>query len=302
LGLPHLQNGPLPASHPYPHGPALRLAPTNQGVDEGAQLLLDGRGVKVPKYPRGNFLGPTLLGGVTPEMSGYKEEIFGPVLVCLEVRATARALSQCPAHGPAVSHVAPACPSPPMAPSCAPAPALPGARPGLRHRAGQRQRARQRHRHLHAVGHRRAQVPARGARGRGEGRGSSCWHQPRGLHKPRGRLVLACAHPLPTPPPPLLPPDRRGHGGHQRAHPGAAALLQLHRLARQLRGCADRAGGKGRRDPTLGASSALPAPPNPLNPWPPPPHSPPPTHTHPPQATCTCTAARASSSSRSPRP
>lgn len=59
-------------------------------MSEGAQLWLDGRGVVPPKYPRGNFLGPTLLGGVTPDMSAYREEIFGPVLVCLEVRAAAR--------------------------------------------------------------------------------------------------------------------------------------------------------------------------------------------------------------------
>jgi hypothetical protein len=56
-------------------------------VEQGAQLLLDGRGVKVPKYPRGNFLGPTLLAGVKPGMAAYDEEIFGPVLVCLEVGA-----------------------------------------------------------------------------------------------------------------------------------------------------------------------------------------------------------------------
>lgn len=50
--------------------------------------------------------------------------------------------------------------------------------------------------------------------------------------------------PCPHPPP---PPDWRGHGGHQRAHPGAAALLQLHRLARQLCGWAAcvRGGGHG---------------------------------------------------------
>lgn len=55
-----------------------------KSVDQGAKLLLDGRGVVVPKYPRGNFLGPTLLGGVTPGMACWDEEIFGPVLVCLE--------------------------------------------------------------------------------------------------------------------------------------------------------------------------------------------------------------------------
>ena len=47
-------------------------------------MLLDGRGVKVPNFPRGNFLGPTILSGVTPSMRCYKEEIFGPVLVILE--------------------------------------------------------------------------------------------------------------------------------------------------------------------------------------------------------------------------
>lgn len=64
--------------------PPLRPPPW-PGVSEGAQLWLDGRGVTPAKYPRGNFLGPTLLGGVTPDMAAYKEEIFGPVLVCLEV-------------------------------------------------------------------------------------------------------------------------------------------------------------------------------------------------------------------------
>merc|ERR1719354_1294226 len=55
------------------------------GVDEGANLLLDGRGVKVSGYEAGNFVGPTILTGVTPEMQCYKEEIFGPVLVIVEV-------------------------------------------------------------------------------------------------------------------------------------------------------------------------------------------------------------------------
>lgn len=47
--------------------------------------MLDGRGISVPGYPRGNFVGPTLLAGVQPHMECYQEEIFGPVLVCLEV-------------------------------------------------------------------------------------------------------------------------------------------------------------------------------------------------------------------------
>ncbi|KAF3175217.1 hypothetical protein EYR41_008366 [Orbilia oligospora] len=55
------------------------------GVDEGATLLLDGRGYRPAKYPNGNFVGPTILSNVTTEMECYKEEIFGPVLVCLNV-------------------------------------------------------------------------------------------------------------------------------------------------------------------------------------------------------------------------
>ncbi|RLL99421.1 hypothetical protein CFD26_107584 [Aspergillus turcosus] len=52
---------------------------------EGATILLDGRGYKPEKYPNGNFVGPTIITNVTPDMRCYKEEIFGPVLVCLNV-------------------------------------------------------------------------------------------------------------------------------------------------------------------------------------------------------------------------
>eukprot|EP00055_Hartaetosiga_balthica_P002650 m.4720 g.4720 ORF g.4720 m.4720 type:complete len:519 (+) comp2281_c0_seq1:1566-3122(+) len=55
------------------------------GVDQGATVVLDGRGVQVDGFPNGNWLGPTILTNVTTEMDCYKEEIFGPVLVCLNV-------------------------------------------------------------------------------------------------------------------------------------------------------------------------------------------------------------------------
>ncbi|XP_046664572.1 probable methylmalonate-semialdehyde dehydrogenase [acylating], mitochondrial isoform X2 [Homalodisca vitripennis] len=55
------------------------------GVDEGADLLLDGRALVVKGYEKGNFVGPTILTNVKPTMRCYKEEIFGPVLVCLSV-------------------------------------------------------------------------------------------------------------------------------------------------------------------------------------------------------------------------
>ncbi|WP_296188077.1 CoA-acylating methylmalonate-semialdehyde dehydrogenase [Pseudomonas sp. UBA1879] len=55
------------------------------GVKEGATLELDGRDIKVPGYEQGNFVGPTLFTGVTTQMQIYTQEIFGPVLVVLEV-------------------------------------------------------------------------------------------------------------------------------------------------------------------------------------------------------------------------
>jgi malonate-semialdehyde dehydrogenase (acetylating)/methylmalonate-semialdehyde dehydrogenase len=53
--------------------------------EEGATILLDGRGHKPAKYPNGNWIGPTIITNVKPHMKCYKEEIFGPVLVCLNV-------------------------------------------------------------------------------------------------------------------------------------------------------------------------------------------------------------------------
>ncbi|WP_337187503.1 CoA-acylating methylmalonate-semialdehyde dehydrogenase [Phenylobacterium sp.] len=50
------------------------------GVDEGAELVVDGRGFSLQGYDAGYFLGPTLFDHVTPTMKSYQEEIFGPVL------------------------------------------------------------------------------------------------------------------------------------------------------------------------------------------------------------------------------
>ena len=56
-----------------------------KGRDEGATLLLDGSNCAVAGYPDGNWVGPTLFADVTPEMAIYRDEIFGPVLVCAAV-------------------------------------------------------------------------------------------------------------------------------------------------------------------------------------------------------------------------
>ena len=63
------------------------------GVEEGATLVVDGRGLKVPGLEAGFFTGGTLFDHVTPAMRIYKEEIFGPVLVCVRVPDFATALN-----------------------------------------------------------------------------------------------------------------------------------------------------------------------------------------------------------------
>jgi malonate-semialdehyde dehydrogenase (acetylating)/methylmalonate-semialdehyde dehydrogenase len=55
------------------------------GVAEGAQPILDGRGAVVEGLEQGSFVGPTILDGVTPDMSVAKDEIFGPVLSIMHV-------------------------------------------------------------------------------------------------------------------------------------------------------------------------------------------------------------------------
>ncbi|MDB6443245.1 CoA-acylating methylmalonate-semialdehyde dehydrogenase [Pseudomonas sp. 21TX0197] len=63
------------------------------GVNEGAKLELDGRDISVPGFEQGNFVGPTLFSGVTTDMRIYTEEIFGPVLVVLEVDTLDQAIA-----------------------------------------------------------------------------------------------------------------------------------------------------------------------------------------------------------------
>jgi len=62
------------------------------GVEEGAQLVVDGRGLKVPGHEDGFFTGGTLFDHVTPAMRIYKEEIFGPVLSCVRAKDFAEAV------------------------------------------------------------------------------------------------------------------------------------------------------------------------------------------------------------------
>ncbi|MDH3400425.1 MAG: aldehyde dehydrogenase family protein, partial [Chromatiales bacterium] len=53
------------------------------GVEEGAELVVDGRGISVAGHEKGFFLGACLFDHAKPDMRIYKEEIFGPVLTML---------------------------------------------------------------------------------------------------------------------------------------------------------------------------------------------------------------------------
>ncbi|KAF5786744.1 putative methylmalonate-semialdehyde dehydrogenase (CoA acylating) [Helianthus annuus] len=63
------------------------------GIEAGARLILDGRHIEVPKYEMGNFIGPTILSDVTDGMECYKEEITGPVLLCMQAGSLEEAIA-----------------------------------------------------------------------------------------------------------------------------------------------------------------------------------------------------------------
>jgi malonate-semialdehyde dehydrogenase (acetylating)/methylmalonate-semialdehyde dehydrogenase len=63
-----------------------------EGVEQGATLVVDGRGYRVAGFEQGFFVGGTLFDHVQPEMSIYKEEIFGPVLCVVRMPDVGSAL------------------------------------------------------------------------------------------------------------------------------------------------------------------------------------------------------------------
>jgi malonate-semialdehyde dehydrogenase (acetylating)/methylmalonate-semialdehyde dehydrogenase len=82
-----LKVGPYTAGDDVDYGPVITPASLERitgliesGVDQGATLVTDGRGLSLQGYENGYFIGPSLFDDVTPEMDIYKEEIFGPVL------------------------------------------------------------------------------------------------------------------------------------------------------------------------------------------------------------------------------
>ncbi len=74
------------------------LSYIEKGLAEGATLLLDGRTVTDAKNPGGNWLGPSIFDGVTPDMTIAKEEIFGPVLCLMRAKTFDEAVDIVNAH------------------------------------------------------------------------------------------------------------------------------------------------------------------------------------------------------------
>ncbi|MEN3931423.1 CoA-acylating methylmalonate-semialdehyde dehydrogenase [Microvirga sp. W0021] len=74
------------------------LSYVSQGVEEGAQLLTDGRNIKVSGYENGFYLGGCLFDHVKPDMRIYKEEIFGPVLSIVRAKNYEEAVSLINSH------------------------------------------------------------------------------------------------------------------------------------------------------------------------------------------------------------
>ncbi len=68
------------------------------GVDQGATLLADGRGLTVAGHEEGFYVGPTLFDHVTPDMTLYLEEIFGPVLIITRAETYEEALALASDH------------------------------------------------------------------------------------------------------------------------------------------------------------------------------------------------------------
>ncbi len=100
-----LKVGPYTAGDDVDYGPVVTAAAkTNieklvqSGIDQGAKLVIDGRGFKLQGYEDGFFIGPHLFDHVTTDMDIYRKEIFGPVL------STVRAKSYDEALGYAMDH------------------------------------------------------------------------------------------------------------------------------------------------------------------------------------------------------
>ncbi len=94
-----LKVGPYTAGADVDFGPVITAQAkdringlVNAGVDQGANLVVDGRDFSLQGYENGFFVGPSLFDNVTPDMDIYKEEIFGPVLSTVRTQSYEEAL------------------------------------------------------------------------------------------------------------------------------------------------------------------------------------------------------------------
>jgi malonate-semialdehyde dehydrogenase (acetylating)/methylmalonate-semialdehyde dehydrogenase len=104
--IDQMRVGPGTGQDPEPHmGPLVTkehqqkvLGYIDQGVNEGAELIVDGRNYQVKGCENGYFVGPTLFDQVTTDMKIYQEEIFGPVLCVVRVNSFDEAVQMINAH------------------------------------------------------------------------------------------------------------------------------------------------------------------------------------------------------------
>ncbi len=94
-----LKVGPYTAGDDVDYGPVITaqakekiLGLVESGIQQGAELKVDGRGFKLQGYEDGYFVGPHLFDQVTPQMDIYKQEIFGPVLCQVRTESYEEAL------------------------------------------------------------------------------------------------------------------------------------------------------------------------------------------------------------------
>jgi malonate-semialdehyde dehydrogenase (acetylating)/methylmalonate-semialdehyde dehydrogenase len=95
-----LKVGPYTAGNDVDFGPVITkqaqeriLGLIGSGVDQGAKIVVDGRGLKIQGYENGFYVGPTLFDNVTRDMDIYKQEIFGPVLSTVRAKTYEDALN-----------------------------------------------------------------------------------------------------------------------------------------------------------------------------------------------------------------
>ncbi|MEM8576276.1 MAG: CoA-acylating methylmalonate-semialdehyde dehydrogenase [Pseudomonadota bacterium] len=95
-----LKVGPYTAGNDVDYGPVVTAAAkanierlVQTGVDQGAELVVDGRDFSLQGYEEGYFVGPHLFDRATPDMDIYKQEIFGPVLTTVRTQTYEEALA-----------------------------------------------------------------------------------------------------------------------------------------------------------------------------------------------------------------